>query len=288
MNTSLTPASLAGNLEVSLHYAHRKGTFPDGHFHEWTIPETTVAHVIAGRYEIEHAKGRFWIEPGELYVVQAGTRVSIRHHFGDSGRMEAQWVRFRATLFKTDDILRLFELPPTLTGRQAEDVGRIVAEIVRLGNSDEPIVAEDPRERLIDACRIPMLLLQLVQSLMEMSPLHTSALTLLDDTRRMGPVLEYIHDHLPETIHVEDMAAIACLSTSHFHAEFKAAFGQSPTHYIRTLRVREACRLLLHTSRQIQDIAETTGFGNAFYFCRAFKNLQGVSPSAYRKSNRLA
>src|SRR5271154_1908744 len=102
---------LARNIDVSLVNVMRTDAFADGYVHRWTTPETTIAQVIAGRYEIEHAGGHLFIEPGELYLVQANTTVTITHHFAESGRMEAQWVRFNAMLYRTCDVISLFETP---------------------------------------------------------------------------------------------------------------------------------------------------------------------------------
>ena len=54
-------------------------------------------------------------------------------------------------------------------------------------------------------------------------------------------------------------------------------------HYINTLRVQEAKKLLLEPNRDssIQDIALTCGFGNASSFIRVFKQTTGLTPAYY-------
>jgi AraC-like DNA-binding protein len=54
-------------------------------------------------------------------------------------------------------------------------------------------------------------------------------------------------------------------------------------HYINTLRVQEAKKLLLEPSRNnsIQDIAMVCGFGNASSFIRVFKQITGLTPAYY-------
>ena len=54
-------------------------------------------------------------------------------------------------------------------------------------------------------------------------------------------------------------------------------------HYINTLRVQEAKKLLLEPSRNnsIQDIAMVCGFGNASSFIRVFKQTTGLTPAYY-------
>ena len=54
-------------------------------------------------------------------------------------------------------------------------------------------------------------------------------------------------------------------------------------HYINTLRVQEAKKLLLEPNRNnsIQDIAMVCGFGNASSFIRVFKQITGLTPAYY-------
>lgn len=54
-------------------------------------------------------------------------------------------------------------------------------------------------------------------------------------------------------------------------------------HYINTLRVQEAKKILLEPNRNnsIQDIAMVCGFGNASSFIRVFKQITGLTPAYY-------
>ncbi|MCW3098811.1 MAG: AraC family transcriptional regulator [Chthonomonadaceae bacterium] len=284
----LSRIHLAKNIDVSLVNVMRTDAFTDGYVHRWTIPETTIAQVIAGRYEIEHAGGHLFIEPGEMYIVQANTTVAITHHFAESGRMEAQWVRFNAMLYRTCDVISLLEVPLKIDAASGQCMGDFISGLWSLAGRGGIGSAEEIPGFLADAYRIPILLMQLVQAIIGLSTPSPEALALLDHADRLAPVLEFIHQNLAKGgIAVEDLAKISCLSLSHFHALFRRAFGQTPVQYIRGMRIREACRLLINTQQKIHQIAEATGFGNAYYFCRVFKTLHGVSPGEYRKANSL-
>lgn len=283
---TLSPKILAHHIDVSLHDARRM-EFADKLAHRWMLMETTISQVIAGRYEIEHSGSRFFVEPGEMYLHQANTDIAITHHFGSCGRMESQWVRFNSWVYKTHDVVSLFTLPLKIGGAPAQAIGEIIGELVEISGGKNAPPQDDIARCIFETYRIQMQLMRIVQIITEISEPKPGGLALLDSANRMAPVLEYIHRHLSETILVEELATVACMSQSHFHAAFKQAFQQSPIHYIRSLRVREARRLLANTQKKIQDIAELTGFGNAYYFCRAFKAIQGCSPKDYRKANRF-
>ncbi len=55
--------------------------------------------------------------------------------------------------------------------------------------------------------------------------------------------------------------------------------------YINSLRIAEACRLLLGSKLSITEISEQVGFNTLRTFNRAFMKQMGCSPSAYRKSD---
>jgi transcriptional regulator GlxA family with amidase domain len=96
-----------------------------------------------------------------------------------------------------------------------------------------------------------------------------------------------MHERLAETLHVSDLASVACLSESHFYAEFREAFGQPPMDYVRSLRVAAAARMLAGTTETIAVIAEATGFANPYHLSRVFKQQTGQTPTEYRRANEL-
>jgi AraC-like DNA-binding protein len=49
-------------------------------------------------------------------------------------------------------------------------------------------------------------------------------------------------------------------------------------------RIFEALRLLSETDTPVGRIGESLGFNSPAYFTRAFQNMTGVSPTAFRRS----
>lgn len=60
--------------------------------------------------------------------------------------------------------------------------------------------------------------------------------------------------------------------------------GLSFSEYITARRMQKAKELLKDDSRSIEEIANTVGYHDYFYFTKVFKKTQGISPSKYRKS----
>lgn len=66
---------------------------------------------------------------------------------------------------------------------------------------------------------------------------------------------------------------------------FKEAFGISPSKYITSLRLEMAKSLMIKNPQiLLKDVAEQTGYTDALYFSRVFKNNEGMSPSAFIQS----
>lgn len=65
---------------------------------------------------------------------------------------------------------------------------------------------------------------------------------------------------------------------------FTARFEISPGQYLRQVRIRRACRLLEEPDLRIKEIAARTGYNDANYFARAFRQVMGVSPRQYRRN----
>ena len=62
-----------------------------------------------------------------------------------------------------------------------------------------------------------------------------------------------------------------------FHQEFKITFSK----YLCNIRIQNACSLIEKGFKSIQDIAYNSGFPDALYFSKCFKNVMGVSPTQH-------
>ncbi len=85
---------------------------------------------------------------------------------------------------------------------------------------------------------------------------------------------------------VEDLAAAAGWSPTHFHAEFRAHLGTSPHQWLLERRLRAARERLVASDDGLEAIASACGFGTAAALCRRFRVAMGVSPGRYRESQR--
>ena len=103
-------------------------------------------------------------------------------------------------------------------------------------------------------------------------------------TQRMIAARRYIEENLAGDIALRLLADVAGLSVGHFSAEFRAFFGASPIDYVLDLRLQQAAYLLQDQQLSIGQVANRTGFTDAFYFSKQFKRRYGVTPTQYRHS----
>ena len=102
-------------------------------------------------------------------------------------------------------------------------------------------------------------------------------------THRFAAVVSYIKQHLAESLTIDKLSALACMSKATFFRLFKREFGLTPVEFIIRERLGEAKRLLRHPLASVADVCLRAGFNNLSYFQSLFKKYEGVTPGAYRK-----
>lgn len=81
---------------------------------------------------------------------------------------------------------------------------------------------------------------------------------------------------------VETLAQTSCLSRSAFMARFSAAFGQAPMQVLREIRMRQAAVQLRAGDLALEQVARNAGYASRGAFTRAFREVYGTAPAAYR------
>jgi len=95
-------------------------------------------------------------------------------------------------------------------------------------------------------------------------------------------VLHYIEKHLDQPLSNARLAEIAVASESRFIRRFRETIGRTPGRYVQDRRLRRAAELLVTTDQTIEQIAETCGFANRYYFTRVFAQRMHCPPARYR------
>lgn len=100
---------------------------------------------------------------------------------------------------------------------------------------------------------------------------------------RLQTMMQYIHDHYTKELTLEEIAASASISKSGALHIFQSFIHIPPVAYLIQYRLMQAAELLHTTEKSVSAIAEESGFTNAGYFCRKFRQHYHMSPNEYRR-----
>jgi AraC family transcriptional regulator len=75
-------------------------------------------------------------------------------------------------------------------------------------------------------------------------------------------------------------------SVWHLTRVYRAVFGETPSDYATRLRLERSLQLVRHSALAFCDITEAAGFESQSSFCRAFKKVYAMTPSAVRAQYR--
>jgi len=106
----------------------------------------------------------------------------------------------------------------------------------------------------------------------------------LDNSHRLNNVLKHISDNYAESISLEDVANIACMTTNSFCRFFKKMTNKSFTKFLNEVRIRNASRLLTQENTSIAHVSYTVGYNSVNNFNKQFKLIIGMTPKQYRKT----
>ena len=97
---------------------------------------------------------------------------------------------------------------------------------------------------------------------------------------RLNDALDYVEEHLADTVSYDEAAKIACCSTYHFQRMFSYIAGVPLSVYIRRRRMTIAAFRLQRQEEKVVDLALRFGYDSPTAFNRAFQSVHGVPPSA--------
>lgn len=98
--------------------------------------------------------------------------------------------------------------------------------------------------------------------------------------------INYIRKNFMHKISVDEIAKKVFLSKTTFVRHFTKYTNFTPVEYITQMRIDEAKKQLIHSSKTITDIAVDCGFYDSSYFEKTFRKHEHITPSYFRQLNR--
>jgi AraC family transcriptional regulator len=102
------------------------------------------------------------------------------------------------------------------------------------------------------------------------------------DAIRLARAIDVIESNLAINLQLNELAAVACISSYHFARSFKAATGLTPHSYVQSRRITRAKELLARTRAPIAQIAADVGFASQAHMTDVFREKVGATPARYR------
>ncbi len=181
---------------------------------------------------------------------------------------------------------------------------RVPYDAALVGTGNEPVICADPKPSLtsieLGYERVGFRAAELLDALMDGAPapgglVHLEPVELLPrqstdalavNDPLIAAALRFIAEHSHEPIRVGDVAAGIHVERRTLERRFRASLGRSIAREIARLRVERLKRRLVESNTPIKHLARENGFGNTTQMCAVFRRVEGISPSAYRRSRR--
>lgn len=94
---------------------------------------------------------------------------------------------------------------------------------------------------------------------------------------------EYLDEHYTERITLDDLAERFFINKFYLSKIFKETYGTTVNNYLISKRITRAKQLLRFTDMTVDEVGAAVGMGDANYFSRMFRKVEGISPREYRK-----
>ena len=99
---------------------------------------------------------------------------------------------------------------------------------------------------------------------------------------------DYLEKHYSDSkLSLQTLSLDMSFESSYLRRIYKAARGITIMQRLESIRLEAARRLLTSSRYQVQEISAMTGFSDTYYFSKRFKQMTGVTPTAYRNGKRM-
>ena len=105
------------------------------------------------------------------------------------------------------------------------------------------------------------------------------------ELERMKAMLSFIAANRSEPLTLETIAASAGISAGTCTRLFRHHLHRTPVEYLIGLRLEQGAELLRDTGLSVTEIAYRSGFSDASYFTRRFRERYGCTPKSYRRQS---
>lgn len=117
-----------------------------------------------------------------------------------------------------------------------------------------------------------------------LSEIHTTVHNKLDE-EFINKCTEIINQNLSEPEFTVDMLAKEIgMSRTNIFVKIKAITGMTPNDFIKVIRLKTACKMMVESDYRITEIGFLVGFSSSSYFAKCFQKQFGMNPTEFMKN----
>ena len=107
----------------------------------------------------------------------------------------------------------------------------------------------------------------------------------IEEPNTLSEIINYCNTRYKEKLSLELMERDLHISKYYISHVINEKIGKGFNEYVNSIRINEACRLLLESELTVKEISEKVGFGTVRSFDRAFKKQKNETAKEYRARN---
>jgi AraC-like DNA-binding protein len=242
---------------------------PDYAIHRPSFPYYSIEFVARGTGQLRLGQAEFALSPGAVFSYGPGISQDIATHPADP--LTKYFVDFTGT--RAEELLRQFA--PTLgsTGRVSTpgEIQEIFDKLIENGQRATRFSAA------LCATLVEFLMLKIAECQTPAEAAQTPAFATYERCRR------HIQTHYARLKTLADAARQCHVDPAYLCRLFRRYAQQSPYQFLMRLKMNLAADRLQDPGMLVKKVAAELGFDDPFHFSRAFKQVFGVSPEAFRR-----
>ena len=100
-------------------------------------------------------------------------------------------------------------------------------------------------------------------------------------------VQHWLEENYSENMCFKEVAKNFNMSQRNFYRRFRCATGETPSEYLKSIRLHVSKDLLQHTNNRIDIVTRLVGYDDTSSFSKLFKKTEGITPKEYRERYNL-
>ncbi len=236
--------------------------------HRSSFPFYSIEYVVGGRGRLLLAGKPYELFPGAVFTYGPGVAQDITTNVRDP--LQKYFVDFAGV--QAEPLLQQGALAPASFARvdAPGDVQRVFDDLIRDGSKGSGYSAA------LCAALLEYLILRIADSLMPWEARQTPAFATYQRCR------QHIAAHFERLQSLEQIAQQCHVDRAYLCRLFRRYDHQTPYRFLLRLKMNRAAEKLLNPGVLVKQVAAELGFDDPFHFSRAFKNVIGLSPEAFR------